>query len=195
MGREAEAQISYLGATGGGKLLLEGNEILCRGDIRARIPRSDISRSQIVGEYLILTTPQGPLTATLGAKEAAAWVKALAKPVPTLAEKLGIGVASLAFVVGEIADPVLEPVVAPFRTRTIAQARLAVAELRSGTDLTGAVARIGALPLWAITVKGRSSPFAEAQMRPLLRAMGYVDTKSCAVSDMMTATRWQKRGG
>lgn len=193
MGREAEAQISFQGATGAGKLLLEGAQILSRGEVRARIAREDISHVAVQGDDLILSTPRGTLTATLGAKEAAAWVRALGRPLPSLAEKLGVHAGALALVVGEIADPVLGPALGPFQTRDPRLAGLAIAEMREASDLDRALRQIGSLPLWAVTIKGKSSPFSDASVRRVLRAADYVDTKSCAVSRDMTATRWQKR--
>ena len=48
MGRESDAWLGYNGASGAGKILLESTEIILRGAVRARIPRSAItSRSRI----------------------------------------------------------------------------------------------------------------------------------------------------
>jgi hypothetical protein len=193
MGRQSEGPVWYRGQQGLAKLLLESDEIICRGQIKARLPRSQITAWAAEGEDLILTTQDGPLSATLGAKEAAAWLRALDKPGPTLAEKLGLSERSRAFVPVPLLDYVLGTAVQPFLVSDIAGAALAIAELRSAEDLNAALAMIGALPLWGVTVKGKASPYGDADLRLALRALEYVDTKSCAVSAEMTATRWQKR--
>lgn len=193
MGREAEGQISYLGSAGTGKLLLEGAEVLCQGEVRLRLPRADILDYFADDGDLILTTAQGRLTATLGAKEAALWVKALAKPPPSLADKLGIGPGKAAFAAMPLRDTLLCDATKDHLTADVTLATMAVAEMFSDADLAAALSRIGDLPLWGVTVKGKASPFSDAQLRQAMRSLGYVDTKSCAVSDQMTATRWQRR--
>lgn len=192
MGREAEAQICFRGVSGPGKLLLEGPQILCRGAVRAKIDRGAITAIDIEGDDLILTTDQGRLIATLGAGQAAAWARALAKPLPTLAEKLGVHAGALALVVGEIRDPVLGPALARWRAPDASQARMAIAEVRGQGDLARALLLIEDLPFWAVTVKGTASPLTDAAVRTALCAT-HVDTKSCAISPQMTATRWQRR--
>ena len=192
MGREAAAQISYQGQTGAGKILLEGAEILCRGAVRMRLPRADILTFAAQGPDLVLTTAQGDLRATMPPGHAALWVAALARPLPDLATKLGVSAQNRAFAATDLHDADLLAAVQD-RSAPADQAALALAEILNPADLSGILARIGSLPLWAVTVKGKDSPCPEAHLRPLLRALGYVDTKSCAVSARMTATRWQKR--
>ena len=114
MGRQAEGPVWYRKQQGLAKLLLESDEIICRGQIKARLPRSQITTWAVEGEDLILTTQNGPLRATLGAKGAPAWLRALDKPGTTLAEKLGLSERSSAFVPVPLLDYALGRRFSPF---------------------------------------------------------------------------------
>ena len=104
MGREASGQRQWAGQSGVAKVLLEPHEIILRGGITARIPRASITVFSAHGEDLVLETPEGQLVASLGAKEAGKWAEVLARPLPSLASKLGIGGASQAWLFGETDD-------------------------------------------------------------------------------------------
>jgi hypothetical protein len=65
--------------------------------------------------------------------------------------------------------------------------------LASHADLEAAlaVARAApALPLWCVYGKGKHGGIGDAAIRKYLRDHGYIDSKSCAVSDNLTATRY-----
>lgn len=111
---------------------------------------------------------------------------------PDLAAKLGVSGQIRAFAASDLHDSDLRAALQD-RLAPADQAVVAVAEILNPADLTDILVRIGPLALWAVTVKGKNSPCPEAQPRPLLRALGYVDTKPWAAPDRMTATRWQKR--
>ena len=49
---------------------------------------------------------------------------------------------------------------------------------------------IRAFSLWTIYPKGRGVAFGEREIRTVLRAAGFRDTKSCAVSGLLTTTRY-----
>ncbi|MBN9020688.1 MAG: hypothetical protein J0H08_01005, partial [Rhizobiales bacterium] len=72
------------------------------------------------------------------------------------------------------------------------QASMAIARIDDGADLARAQAACGSLPLWAVYPKGKAVPFGDAAIRTALRAAGWRDTKSCAVSDRLTATRYNR---
>lgn len=192
MGREAAGLIRFRGAEGAGKLLLEGAEILWRGALRGRVARTDLAGFQARGDDLVLETPEGPLVATLGSHEAEAWVRALAKPLPSLAAKLGLGPGRPIEVLGRLSDPVL--IAAVKEHMGGAGAPQALAEVESAEALAQALARAGGRPLWVVTPKGRASPLPEAALRAAFGAAGWVDHKVCAVSDSRTATRLVPRG-
>ena len=68
-----------------------------------------------------------------------------------------------------------------------------IARIDDADDLAKALAEHGAmpqLPLWAIYPKGKQAAFGDAPIRDALRSAGFRDTKSCAVSDRLTATRY-----
>ena len=90
MGREASGEIRFAGKAGPGRLLLEAEALILRGTVRAQIARGAIRGFDVAGDTLRIETEAGPVEADLGAREAAAWLRALAKPPPSLADKLGI---------------------------------------------------------------------------------------------------------
>jgi hypothetical protein len=68
-----------------------------------------------------------------------------------------------------------------------------VACITSPQDLAAAEAvqaQYPHLPIWAIYPKGRNVPFGDSAIRETLRAHGFRDTKACAVSARLTATRY-----
>ena len=77
MGREAEGHAVWCGATGAVRAFLESDGIILRGEVRAKLPRAGLMDWRVEGEDLCLRAEGEPLVLTLGAKEAAAWVKAL----------------------------------------------------------------------------------------------------------------------
>jgi hypothetical protein len=184
MGREAEGRVSFGGLSGPGRLLLEGGALILRGTVRARIARADLAGWSARGGDLCIETASGPLVATLGAREAEAWVRALDRPEPTLAGKLGLGVALRA---EGVTDPLLSAAVAPFLGEP---ALMLVAEVRSAGALLAVLAGAEGMVLWVATVKGAASPFGENAARDLMRGAGWTDSKTCRVSDELAATRY-----
>ncbi len=203
MGREASGSIRFGGQSGAGKLLLEPGEIILRGSVRAHIPRDQITGYQAEGEDLLIQTANGLLRATLGAKEAAQWVRALAKPLPDLAQKLGIKTGMALWVIGPLTDAALIAAVANHGSANhgvtdrcdAAQPALLLAELPDQAAFDAALVLCHDHPtaaFWGITRKGKSA-FPDAALRAQMRTAGYIDSKSCAVSDGFTATRYSRR--
>lgn len=193
MGKEAEAQIRFGGKSGYGKILLEPKGIILRGEVRATLSRDQIATYSVEGEDLRLTTDQGVIEVTMGTKAAAAWVKALAKPVPGLADKLGIGVNAPVSVLGNLQDPVLLQAISGFVSNA---SPLFLAELTSQSDFNLVLLRLQSEAdptFWGVTAKGKNSGFSDAELRRQMRAAGYIDSKSCAVSDRNTATRYGRK--
>jgi hypothetical protein len=193
MGREIDATVTFRGQTGACKLLLESDDFILRGDIRARFARVTFAAYLAEQDDLVIQTPQGSLRASIGAAEAARWVKALAKAPPSLADKLGIGPDRPVFVIGELTAPELVAATFGVTAPVAAAATVGLAELRSAADLDRARLAAGDLALWGITLKGPATAFSDAELRKILRAAGWIDTKSCAVSAELTATRYQRR--
>jgi hypothetical protein len=196
MGREAEANVQWRGETGLSRVLLESNEIILRGDLHGRIARAGLTLFAVEGDDLRIATPEGPLVLTLGAKTATSWAAVLAKPPPSLAQKLGIGPDALVYATGSIESTELAMALTGAITDTAKNATILVAVLATADDLHAALSLADVhptLPIWCVYRKGTGIPVGDAQVRAAFRANGSIDTKSCAVSDCLTATRYGKR--
>jgi hypothetical protein len=196
MGRESSGLIRFRGATGAGKLLLESDELILRGAVRTRLPRGSLAGWQAVGADLVIATAEGPLVATLDEAEARAWVAALSRPAPTLAQKLGLSEATPGHALTPIEDAALAAALA-LHPASFARAAILLAEVTQPGLLDHALAawRQGApRPLWIATIKGRASPLSEDVVRSALRGAGLIDRKTARVSDRMAATCYHLRG-
>jgi hypothetical protein len=196
MGRDVSTHAEFGGKTGAVRALLEAAGITLRGEIRARIPRDRLTGWQVDGDDLSLATADGPLLLTLGAAEAAAWCRALDKPLPGLAQKLGITPATRLWRMTPVTDETLTAALDGAPLATPATATLALAVILTDADLAGLVAAAAAhrgLPFWAVNEKGPHAALGENAIRTALRAAGLIDTKSCAVSDRLSATRYAAR--
>ena len=70
-----------------------------------------------------------------------------------------------------------------------------IAVLDAIGDLEAAFAVASSAPdlmLWCVYPKGRAA-VGDAKVRDYLRGRGYIDSKTCAVSALMTATRYGMR--
>ncbi|HEX7659236.1 MAG TPA: hypothetical protein VF444_07125 [Pseudonocardiaceae bacterium] len=194
MGRETVTTAEWRGARAEVRALLESQEIILRGAIRARIPRSDVNAVTVSGDELRVMAGDEPLVLALGASEAASWASALRKPPPSLAEKLGVSTAKPAYVWGSPDDQSLREALVGAVTDKPTDASVIVAVIADEADLDAifALARSAPnLPLWCVYPKGRGGP--DAVIRDYLRSRGYVDTKTSAVSDRLTAMRYKRR--
>jgi hypothetical protein len=196
MGREAEATVQWRGETGLSRILLEPTEIILRGDLRGRIARTVLTGFTVEGNDLRIATPDGPLVLTLGAKTAASWATALSKAPPTLAQKLGIGPDARVYANGRIDSIELANALTGALTRSCKNATILLAILATADSIQTALALAHAhpaLPIWCVYGKGTGTPVSDAQVRAAFRADGFIDTKSCAVSGRLTATRYALR--
>lgn len=196
MGREALTHAEVGGVRGEVRALLESGELVLRGAIRRHFPRSALVGVTAHEDRLCFTCAGEEVQLYLGPKTAAAWAKAIAAPPPTLRAKLGLDKGGRALVLGAFDDKALTEAVTGARAQDAATADMIVAcirssdELRAARDLHKAHER---LPLWTIYPKGSGVAFGERDVRAFLRAEGLRDTKSCAVSDRLTATRYTSR--
>lgn len=193
MGREASAQCSWQGQSGQAKVVLESREIILRGEVKARIARGAVRGFAVEGDALVIDTAQGALTAELGAKEAGKWLAALSKPQPTLAGKLGIGHASKALVLGDHDDADLAEALEGHTAGRAEVAAVVVAIIGGTADLDKAIAAAGDKHIWCVYPKGKAVAFGDMAIRTHLRERGFMDNKTCAVSERLTATRYRKR--
>ncbi|MFN4204162.1 MAG: hypothetical protein ACK4GM_14010 [Tabrizicola sp.] len=197
MGREAEAHAVWRGASGAVKAFLERDGIILRGEVRGRLPRVGLADWRVEGDDLCLRSDGEPLVLALGAKEAAAWVKALEKPLPSLAQKLGVSASARAWVVGGAAPEEVAVAVAGADTPGPEGAAMIVAMLTGPGDLEAALAagRRTGLRVWCLHGKGRGAAVPDARVREMFRAAGWIDIKSSAVSDGFTATLYRPGAG
>ena len=196
MGREARGMVTFGGTSGAASLHLDSTELTLRGAVRARIARRDIAEIAAGPGGLTLRAGGELLHVGLPQAEAARWATALATPPPSLADKLGIGPDKPAVVLGTVTDPALAAALQDAVVADPASATVIVASIRSQADLAAALAaaRDTGLPLWCIYPKGKAADPGDAAIRALLRAAGLIDSKSCAVSEVLTATRYRLRG-
>ncbi|MGL4237703.1 hypothetical protein [Tabrizicola sp.] len=197
MGREAEGHARFRGQDGVVKALLESDGIILRGEVRAKLRRDGLMDWRVEGEDLVLRAEGEPLVLTLGAKEAAAWVKALEKPLPSLAAKLGVSAAARAWVIGGPTPEEIAVAVAGAEAVGPEGAALIVAVLSGPGDLEAAL-RAGqahGLRVWCVYGKGRGAAVTDAVVREAFRGAGWMDIKSCAVSEAFTATLYRPPKG
>jgi hypothetical protein len=194
MGREAIALCSWQGQTAEVKALLESSEIILRGDIRARIPRSTICDIVVEDETLALRSGDQPLILELGPIEAGKWAAALAQPLPSLAQKLGIDAAHKAFLIGECSDSDLFAALNGAVTDRLEDAEIIIAILTSNADLAHAIDVARARPdchIWCVYKKGKAATLADSFIRTTMCGHGFMDNKTSGVSAQLTATRYR----
>ncbi len=195
MGREATATCAWKGQSGTVKALLESRELILRGDIRDKIARTDVEAASVAGDTLVLSVSGETLRLTFGTGEAVKWQAALLKPLPTLAEKLGIDAARPAFVTGTADDPELAVALVGATVTELEDAAVVVAVLTNETQLDTAfetAIAAPARPLWCIYPKGKLATPSDNIVRSFMRERGLMDNKTCAVSERLTATRYMK---
>lgn len=193
MGREAEGHAVWRGQSGAVKALLESDGIILRGEVRGKLPRAGLMGWRVEGEDLCLRADGEPLVLTLGAGEAAAWVRALEKPLPSLAAKLGLSGTARAWVIG---GPVPEALAVALAGATVPGpegAALIVAVLTGPGDLAAALGagQARGLRVWCVHGKGRGARPGDAEVRAVFRAAGWMDIKASAVSEGFSATLYR----
>ncbi len=178
--------------TGEAKALLETHELILRGGLKRKASLSAITAVRVDGDDLCFKVGRETVALTLGAKDAASWAKKIQMPPPSLAHKLGLKDGAKAFVIGPVKDAVLAAALKGATAKTGAAVAIAVVE--NAKDLAEAIrACPRATPIWIIHRKGKTATFGETPVRAAMRAKGFVDTKSSAVSDAFSATRYSKK--
>lgn len=194
MGREVQT-ICVVGAQREAvKALLEATELIVRGAVlKKRYPIAALTQLRVSGEQLVFRVGEESIALELGAVEAAKWLQKINTPPPTLAAKLGISTAQPAWVWGALDDPALIAAVSGAQAQDPSTAAVLIAVVLTPEALAQAVALHATLPcrgLWAVYEKGKASPFGDAAVREALRARGYRDNKTAAISERLTATRY-----
>ncbi len=197
MGLEANSQLTTDGATVAVKALLENDALILRGGYKLAIPRGAIANPHAAGDQLAFEHAGQAFALTLPTGQAAKWLKKLTTAPPSLAAKLGVDPTHPVMVRGEITDPALTEAFDGLVTTERSQAAQGVIIALLPEDLSAGLADIGAAlpeaPLWIIYPKGSKSPLPESAVRSHMRALGYIDTKTSAVSPALTALRFSPR--
>lgn len=181
---------------GEAKALLESLELILRGGIKRRWAIASLGDLAVASDALQFSAGGEQVQLLLGAPLAARWLAKLGKPPPTLAQKLGLGPGALAATFGPQDDANLAQALAGHVAADPAQAAMLVAVMHTEADLQAALdthARLPCRAFWAVIPKGPRSTLPEAVVRSTLRAAGYADNKTSAVSERLTATRYQRK--
>lgn len=184
--------MTLAGQSGMGKIVLEATELVLRGAIKSRIARTELTGFAVQADDLVVQTPAGALRVTLGGAQAALWVTALQKPMPSLAAKLGITPQSPARVIGNLSDASL---IDALQGCISTDSTLFIAELPDQAAFEAALAVIASQPharFWGVKRKGAQAGFSDADLRTQMRAAGFNDSKSCGVSALHSATRYAR---
>jgi hypothetical protein len=193
MGREAIVQAEVGREAGEVRALLESDELILRGAIRRRFERPALEGVAVEGEDLCFTCAGETVRLALGTRLARVWAEAIARPPPSLRAKLGLDKGARALLLGCFGDAALAEALDGVLVEHGADAAMLIACIAGPADLAAACAVHAAyprLPLWAVYPKGRGVAFGDGEIRAALRAEGFRDSKSCAVSDRLTATRY-----
>jgi hypothetical protein len=194
MGREATCHARLGRESGEGKVLLETDEVLFRGDFRARVPFREISGIETKQGVLTLEWPGGRLALSLG-DAAEKWAEAIRHP-KTVVEKLGIKPGLKVVVLGgfdagfhrDVARALgAKPLVRAARGCDLVFVRFA----RPGDEsrLAGLVSAIApAGGVWAVYPKGQRE-LSEDTVRAAAKRAGLVDVKVVRFSDTLGALK------
>ena len=194
MGLEAETTCTHGGKTYKVRALLESTELILRGDLKRKLPLTSLTNVHASNTSLSFSANGESYTLALTANKAATWAKKITSPPPSLAKKLGLSAEALAFVIGKTDDAELDAALKGNTTPTPQQAALFIAVTRDEAQLTTALKTYGKAqaPLWLINVKGPKSALGENAIREKLRVLGFMDTKTCAVSATLSGTRYNR---
>ncbi|TPE59566.1 hypothetical protein FJQ54_13900 [Sandaracinobacter neustonicus] len=192
MGQDSNAIAVWRGGRHPVRLHLDSMAFELSGGLKLRIPRAEVGLPRLQDGRLLLTISGEPLEIELA--EAARWDAALRKPPPSLAQKLGISADKPGCLIGDTDDPALLAAL-DGASAPDTEAALLIALVASVADLAPACARARGRPIWIVTGKGHYATVRESELRTELRALGFADSKSCAVSERLTATRYAERKG
>ena len=197
MGREATCTARIGQETAEVTALLESTTVVLRGAIKRKWAISALQNLQVDAGELRFDAPQdGAVALALGEKEAERWLKKLQTPPPSLAAKLGVSAENPALLIGPTVgalDPTLAEALAGNITTNMREARMLVAVLSNPAELPRMAefhADMICNTVWVVHPKGPGASPTDAEVRTAMRGWGYVDNKTSAVSDALTATRY-----
>lgn len=196
MGRDTVAVCQWQGDIAEVRLHLDSKALSLRGDICVDIPRVSICDVLLSDEGVRLLTEAEELLMEFGSVEAIRWQKALLKTPPTLAQKLGVSAETPVFVLGAFDDVPLADAVQSAQVQNADAADILLAVLEQEADLTAASDLALEHPgkhIWMVHRKGKAAVVGDTMVRTHMRALGFIDSKTSAVSDQLTTTRYRLR--
>lgn len=195
MGREATCPAQVGAEVATVKALLESQQLILRGGLRRRWALTALQQLQVADGALQFSAAGETVQLQLGAAEAGRWLLKIQTPPPSLAAKLGVGPTAPVWLHGVADDAALAQALDSATTTDPDAALQMVAVVHSATDLAAALQVHAGLPcawLWLVHGKGRGAALGDTAIRQDLRARGYTDSKTTAVSAHSTATRWRR---
>lgn len=196
MGREAPCTARIGGDSADTTALLESTTIVLRGALKRRYDIAALQNLRVEGDELRFEAGEESVALALGALEAGKWLKKLQTPPPTLAAKLGVSPDSPALLIGPSRgelDPALAEALSGNLSTHMGEARMLVAVLTQPSELARMAdfhADMVTKTVWVVYPKGPGASPSDAEVREAMRGWGYVDNKTAAVSDALTATRY-----
>jgi hypothetical protein len=197
MGREATGTIRTADGQGKARILLETEELIFRGEVRARVPFRTLTVVEPGPDGLRLAWPDGEAVVDLAEAEAARWADRIRNP-PSLLDKLGVKDGTRIAVL----DPGYagfgdDPFAAELAGRDVQRVSAGPADVVVwGLDEAADLARLPSLikriqpagALWAVWVKGRKE-LNENHIREAALDAGLVDVKVARFSATHSALK------
>ncbi|HEY0399166.1 MAG TPA: hypothetical protein VGF00_12305 [Acidimicrobiia bacterium] len=192
MGREGVGTVRLDGAEVTAKVLLETDELIFRGDFRARVPFRALTAVEPVAGGLRLVWPGGEATVDLGGQDAERWADRILHP-PSLLDKLGVK-DGFRLVLLDVDD---DAFVAELAQRSVSITGEGPADIVVwAVDEVADLARLPALAewihpagaLWAVWPKGRKE-LNENHVRGAALEVGLVDVKVARFSATHSALK------
>jgi len=196
MGREALCTARVGNDSAQVTALLESTTVVLRGELKRKWAIAALQNLRVDGGELRFEHGGEPVALSLGEKEAERWLKKLQTPPPTLAAKLGVSAENPALLIGPTEgtlDPALAEALAGGITTNMREARMLVAVLSNAAELPRMAefhADMLCNTVWVVHGKGPDADPSDTLVRIAMRGWGYVDNKTSAVSDKLTATRY-----
>ena len=196
MGREASCTARVGQETAEVTALLESTTVVLRGALKRKWDIAALQNLRVEGEELRFEIGDEVVALVLGDKEGGKWLTKLQTPPPTLAAKLGVSAENPALLIGPTVgtlDPALAEALANGLTTNVREARMLVAVLSKPSELVRMAdfhADMICKTVWVVHPKGPGASPSDSDVRAEMRSRGYVDNKTSAVSDALTATRY-----
>lgn len=195
MGKETTAKVTVGSKKAECVVLLEGTEIVIRGELKRKVPRARMKGLAAVGGVLSFEDGGERVKIELGEKAAAAWRDAIENPRSRV-EKLGVKAGMTVCVLGDAGRDAVGEVEAvsgsKVSRRLVKSADVVllvvreVAELETLATVKGSLAESGAV--WVLWPKGRKDLRHEEVVAAAKRS-GLVQTKSVGFSEELSGLR------